>query len=93
MASQAEQFYEAAEKKVFDAEHRRKLKYNIGQYNKKVLDGKKQFSNYELARTRASALKTKVIENLDKYLIEFESNFLKRGGKVIWAQDADHKQL
>jgi L-lactate dehydrogenase complex protein LldF len=89
MASQAELFMEAAEKKVFDAEHRRKLKHNIGQYNKKVLDGKKQFSNYELARTRASAIKTKVIENLDKYLIEFESNFIKRGGKVIWAQDAE----
>ncbi len=89
MASQAEQFMEAAEKKVFDDEHRRKLKHNIGQYNKKVLEGKKQFSNYELARTRASALKTKVIENLDKYLIEFESNFIKRGGKVIWALDAE----
>jgi L-lactate dehydrogenase complex protein LldF len=89
MASQAEQFMEAAEKKVFDDEHRRKLKHNIGQYNKKVLEGKRQFSNYELARTRASALKTKVIENLDKYLIEFESNFIKRGGKVIWAVDAE----
>jgi len=89
MGSHAEQFMEAAEKKVFDAEHRRKLKFNIGQYNKKVLDGKKQFSNYELARTRASAIKTKVIENLDKYLIEFEANFIRRGGKVIWAQDAE----
>jgi L-lactate dehydrogenase complex protein LldF len=89
MASQAEQFMAAAEIKVFDAEHRRKLKYNISQYSKKVLDGKKQFGNYELARTRASALKTKVIENLDKYLIEFEANFIKRGGKVIWAQDAE----
>ncbi|MFI5151567.1 MAG: lactate utilization protein B [Bacteroidia bacterium] len=89
MASHAEQFLEAAEKKVFDPEHRRKLRYNIGQYNKKVEEGKKQFSNYELARTRASALKTKVMENLDKYLIEFESNFIKRGGKVIWAQDAE----
>jgi L-lactate dehydrogenase complex protein LldF len=89
MASQAEQFMEAAEKKVFDNEHRRKLKYNISQYDKKVVEGKKQFSNYELARTRASVLKTKVIESLDKYLIEFESNFIKRGGKVIWAQDAE----
>jgi L-lactate dehydrogenase complex protein LldF len=29
------------------------------------------------------------MENLDKYLPEFESNFLKRGGKVIWANDAE----
>jgi L-lactate dehydrogenase complex protein LldF len=89
MASHAEQFMEAAESKVFDPEHRRKLRFNIAQYNKKVTEGKKQFSNYELARTRASATKTKVIENLDKYLIEFEANFIKRGGKVIWAQDAE----
>ena len=33
--------------------------------------------------------KWKVTENLDKYLIEFEANFIKRGGKVIWAQDAE----
>src|SRR5690606_1107370 len=29
-----------------------------------------------------------VMENLDKLLPEFESNFLRRGGKVIWANDA-----
>jgi L-lactate dehydrogenase complex protein LldF len=28
------------------------------------------------------------MENLDKFLPEFESNFQKRGGKVIWANDA-----
>lgn len=84
----ATQFQEAAEKKVFDSEHRRKLQFNIGQYDKKVVQGKQQFSNLELARTRAAGLRNKVIENLDKYLIEFEANFLKRGGKIIWAQDA-----
>ncbi|HEY6161661.1 MAG TPA: lactate utilization protein B [Bacteroidia bacterium] len=87
--SQAEDFLTASEKKVFDPEHRRKLLFNISQYDKKVVEGKQGYSNLELARLRASALKTKVIENLDKYLIEWESNFLKRGGKVIWAQDAE----
>jgi L-lactate dehydrogenase complex protein LldF len=29
------------------------------------------------------------MENLDKFLPEFESNFQKRGGKVIWANDAE----
>jgi L-lactate dehydrogenase complex protein LldF len=37
---------------------------------------------------RASGLRHKTIEHLDKYLIEFEANFIRRGGKVIWAQDA-----
>jgi L-lactate dehydrogenase complex protein LldF len=85
----AEEFLVDAEKKVFDAEHRRKLNFNIAQYDKKVIDGKKGYSNLDLARTRLSVLKTKTIENLDKYLIEWEANFIKRGGKVIWAQDAD----
>jgi L-lactate utilization protein LutB len=47
----------------------------------------RQFSNLELARERAAFTRWKTIENLDKYLIEFESNFIKSGGKVIWAQD------
>lgn len=89
MSEQSEEFIIAAESKVFDTEHRRKLVFNISQYDKKVVDGKNQYSNLELAKSRASVLKTKVIENLDKYLIEFEANFIKRGGKVIWAQDGE----
>ncbi|MEW6467722.1 MAG: LutB/LldF family L-lactate oxidation iron-sulfur protein [Bacteroidota bacterium] len=88
MMSHSEEFLAASENKVFDPEHRRKLRFNISQYDKKVVEGKEGYSNLELARTRASALKTKVIENLDKYLIEWEAAFIKRGGKVIWAQDA-----
>ena len=42
----------------------------------------------ELAKQRAANLKWKVIENLDKYLHEFDQNVTKRGGKVLWAQDA-----
>ena len=38
-----------------------------------------------MARTRASAIRKKTIENLEKYLIEFESEFSKKGGKIIWA--------
>lgn len=32
------------------------------------------------------------MENLDKYLIEFEANFIRRGGRVIWARDAEEAQ-
>lgn len=87
MADTLETFLQAAEKRTFDAEHKRKLRYNIKQYDKKVAEGKEQYANLDLARSRAALLKHKVIENLDKYLIEFEAAFIKRGGKVIWAQD------
>lgn len=89
MSIQSEQFLLDAETKVFNPEHRRKLAFNISQYDKKVVEGKDQFADLELARERASTLKWRVTENLDKYLTEFEANFTKRGGKVIWAQDAD----
>ncbi|MBL0064732.1 MAG: iron-sulfur cluster-binding protein [Bacteroidetes bacterium] len=89
MSLQSEQFLYDAESKVFDKEHRRKLAFNILQYDKKVEEGKHQFADFDTARHRASTLKWRITENLDKYLIEFEANFIKRGGKVIWAQDGE----
>jgi len=87
--SALEKFLEASENKAFDVAHRKTIQYNITQYDKKVVQGKQQFNNLELAKTRASFLKQKAIDNLEKYLIEFEGNFTRRGGKVIWAQDAE----
>ena len=74
---------------MFDKEHRRKLAFNISQYDKKVVEGKHQFAEFDIARQRAATLKWRVTENLDKYLIEFEANFIRRGGKVIWAKDGE----
>ena len=89
MSDQLEQFLDAAETKSFDREHRKTILHNISMYDKKVAEGKEQFSNLELARTRAASIKERSIEKLEKYLIEFEANFIRRGGKVIWAQDAE----
>jgi len=84
---QQEKFLTDAENKTFDAKHHYKLAFNIAQYDKKVIDGKKQYDNLELAKTRAALLKHKSIENLERYLTDFESAFKKNGGQVIWAQD------
>ena len=89
MSLHSDQFLIDAEDRVFNKEHRRKLAFNILQYDNKVIHGKEQYDDLEMARQRASSLKWKVMENLDKYLVELEANFTKRGGKVIWAQDAD----
>ena len=93
MSLQSEQFILDSEALVFDKEHRRKLAFNILQYDKKVVDGKHQYADLETARQRASVLKWRVAENLDKYLLEFEANFTKRGGKVIWARDAEEARF
>jgi L-lactate dehydrogenase complex protein LldF len=80
-----EKFLLDSGKKAFDREHRKRLNYNISKYDETVVKGKEQYRDLELAKRRASNLKHKAIEKLDRYLIEFESNFTKRGGKVIWA--------
>ena len=46
-----------------------------------------QYSNIELARKRAAYIRHKAINGLEKYLIEFEANLERNGGKVIWALD------
>jgi L-lactate dehydrogenase complex protein LldF len=71
-----------------DTVHRAKLQHNIGKYDDAVKLGKKQFVNLELAKQRAAFLKNKVIGDLEKFLIEFEVNFEKNGGKIIWAENA-----
>ncbi|GAB2462354.1 iron-sulfur cluster-binding protein [Hymenobacter qilianensis] len=83
------QFLADSESKAFDLEHRRKIRFNIGKYNAAVQTGLTWYYDHELARERASYLKAKVINNLDQYLLEFERNFTERGGKVIWAQNAE----
>ncbi|WP_299817741.1 LutB/LldF family L-lactate oxidation iron-sulfur protein [uncultured Pontibacter sp.] len=86
--SKLKQFLLDAETKAFDQGHRATIKFNIGKYNAAVQRGLTQYSDHELARERGSFIKTNTINNLDKYLMEFESNFTARGGKVIWARDA-----
>ncbi len=81
-------FLSASEKVGFDKTHRKKINFNISRYNAAVAEGEKLYSNLDLAKERAGYLKYKVINELDKYLIEFEDNFLKNGGKIIWARDA-----
>ncbi|WP_242926074.1 LutB/LldF family L-lactate oxidation iron-sulfur protein [Pontibacter vulgaris] len=86
--SKLKQFLLDAETKAFDLGHRNTIKFNIGKYNAAVQRGLTQYTDHELARERASYIKTNTINNLDKYLMEFEANFTARGGKVIWARDA-----
>jgi len=74
--------------KAADLEHRRKINFNINKYNSVVPKGKEQFEDVHLARERAKNVKWRAIETLDQQLEEFEMQFSKRGGKVIWAETA-----
>lgn len=81
-------FKHDTEVKSLDKDHRKKIGFNIGRYDAAVKRGKLQFANLELARQRAAHLKYRAINELDKHMIEFEANFEKNGGKVIWALEA-----
>lgn len=88
MINNAETFKIKSGIKSTDTEHRRKINFNIGKYDAAVIQGKKQFENLSLAREKAKNIKWQAIENLDSYLEQFEQNFTKRGGKVIWAENS-----
>ena len=88
MTNQLQNFIAKSTIKANDLEHRRKINFNIGKYNEKVPEGKEQFTDVHLARERAKNIKWRAIETLDQQLENFELNFTKRGGKVIWAENA-----
>src|SRR6187402_418252 len=87
-SSIAEEFLIDADNKVFDIDHRRIINYNIGKYDAAVSNGLARLINLDNAKRRGHVIKWKMMENLDKVLPEFEANFQKRGGKVIWANNA-----
>ncbi len=89
MANQHNIFLAKSEVKASDLEHKRKVAFNIQKYNVSVAKGKTQYANLELARQKAKNIKWKTIENLDKYLEQFEKNFTANGGKLIWAENAE----
>src|ERR1700754_1131291 len=89
MSEQSKTFIAKTAVKAADLEHRRKINFNIGRYNAVVPKGKEQFADVHLARERAKNTKWRAIETLDQQLEEFELNFTKRGGKVIWAENSE----
>lgn len=70
-----------------DIERQSTLDDNITRYNHSLNQALPYYSNLELAKKRAGYIRYKAINGLEKYLVEFEFNFERNGGKVIWAQD------
>ncbi|HEY4156366.1 MAG TPA: LutB/LldF family L-lactate oxidation iron-sulfur protein [Puia sp.] len=86
---QSASFLDKSQTKAIDLEHRKKINFNIGKYEAIVPQGKQQFENVTLARERAKNIKWRALETLDQQLERFEQNFSSRGGKVIWAENAE----
>lgn len=89
MATSREEFYESAAKKAANKQLYYKLKFNINQYNKAVEGGLQKYNNIEAAKRYAKNVKAYAINNLDILLEQFEQNFIKNGGIVLWAETAE----
>jgi len=87
--STANTFLKESAQKAFDIRHRDIINYNIDKYSMAFEKGKTKFADLENTKIKANLLKWKVMENLDRYLLQFEANFTARGGKVIWANHAE----
>ncbi len=74
---------------AFDKKHRKTLIFNISRHDASVAEGKLRYKNVELAKQRASYVKSKVVKNLALYLEEFEKNAIKNGIEVVWARNGE----
>ena len=89
MIDTSKKFKQKSFDKAADLKHRKTINYNIGKYDAVVPVGKKQFADLDFVREKAKNIKWKALETLDVQLEKFEVNFLKNGGKVIWAESIE----
>lgn len=87
MTSREKVFQVESKAKTADLTHRAIINRVLKQSDDAFRKGKEQFADLDKARIQAANIKTNAIARLDHYLLEFESNFTKAGGKVIWAED------
>jgi L-lactate dehydrogenase complex protein LldF len=83
-------FLKEAEKKMTDIDFRQRVLPMLDFMEDNRVLAIKEFSNLDLAKQRAAYIRWKVTENLDKYLVDFEASIIRRGGKVLWAFDANN---
>ncbi len=76
-------------KQLLEPEVRKIITQNNVRFIKAFDNSKLQYADLDLAKAKAARIKHKVLHELDKHLIEFETNFVQRGGKVLWTQNEE----
>jgi L-lactate dehydrogenase complex protein LldF len=89
MSEQKKIFLEKSEEVAFDLKHRATIKFNMAKYDAAVDLSHKRYSNLELAKSRASSIKSEAINHLYDYLLQFEKNITANGAEVIWAENEE----
>lgn len=85
----AQKFLLDAATKSADLVHREIIRKNMESYDAAHQRGRSRFKNWEAARRKCQEIKREAIENLDKYLLQFEEKVIARGGHVFWAATGD----
>lgn len=89
MTTAAQEFLRSAAKKSSDLTHRQIIRRGIDQYDSAAGRGRTRFADWEAARQRCHEIKWEALNNLDRYLLEFEQRVKERGGQVYWAENSE----
>ena len=89
MSEQKDIFLKKSAEVAFDLKHRATIKFNISKYDVAVDRGMKRYSNLDLAKSRASYVKSTAINHLHDYLLQFEKNIIANGASVLWAENTE----
>src|ERR1700724_100646 len=88
MSSAAQEFLRSAALKSGALTHRQIIRRGIDQYSAANDKGRSRFADWEAARQRCHEIKWEALNNLDRYLLEFENRVKEHGGHVFWAEDS-----
>ena len=87
-------FNQNAKKIAFDDEHNELMLARYQNFVRNIENYTNYYSDLELEKQRALNIRTKALKKLDKLLVDFDTNFTKNGGKILWANDdSDAKQM
>ena len=82
-------YLDSVKKGINNQKHRTYAEGIFEHYQAVLRDADSFFKHPSLLKKRAKQSKYKAINELEKYLVEFEFLFTRRGGRIIWAADED----
>lgn len=88
-AADAPDFAVAAKGLLQNQQLRRNVRHATGVIREKRGKMVDEMPDWQQLRTSAEAIKDHTLRHLESYLVQFEENCMKAGGKVHWARDAD----
>ena len=88
MSTAAQEFLRRSIEKSADLTHKQIIRRGIDQYNTANDRGRMRFADWEAARQRCHEIKWEALNNLDRYLLEFEQRAKERGAHVFWAENS-----